>query len=117
MSPKRRERVAPPASGNQWEVRYATSEAVKGWEDLCQQAASGAFWAWEQMMNNPAPAVQTPRHAQLKGRLATHEFDGRVLPQWQLEVTSKARVWYLPDAERRTSWIVLASVKHPKATE
>ena len=38
MSPKRNDRVAPPPRPGEWEIRYATSEAANGWEDLCRQA-------------------------------------------------------------------------------
>lgn len=35
MSPKRGDRVAPPAAGDQWELRFATTDAAKGWDELC----------------------------------------------------------------------------------
>ncbi|MFC8047371.1 hypothetical protein [Nocardia sp. NPDC057353] len=47
MSPKRGERVAPPAVAGTWELRFATSEAAKGWEDLCQQAPANVLDTWE----------------------------------------------------------------------
>lgn len=39
MSPKRGERVAPPAGPGEWEIRFGTTEAAKGWDTLCQHAA------------------------------------------------------------------------------
>ncbi|MEU7688892.1 hypothetical protein OHB01_05305 [Microbispora hainanensis] len=39
MSPKRGDAVAPPAVGDEWHLRFATSEAAKGWSDLCAEAA------------------------------------------------------------------------------
>lgn len=114
---KRKQRVAPPAGTGQWEVRHATSEAIKGWEDLCRQAPANTRRAWEQMCNNPAPNPPSPRHHRLKGRLGTDEFEGRPYPQWQIEVTGGGRIWYLLDEERATAWIKLASIQHPGATE
>jgi hypothetical protein len=48
--------------------------------------------------------------------LATVVRGGRVLPQWQVEVTGGDRVWYLLDTEKRTVRVDYAGA-HPKATE
>ncbi|MEQ7127226.1 hypothetical protein ABN034_22135 [Actinopolymorpha sp. B11F2] len=98
-------------------MRYGTSDAVKGWEDLCRQAESNTVWAWSQVRSNPAPAPPTSRHHRLKGQLKTGRHNGRDLPLWQIEVTSKSRVWYLLDEERRTVWLVHAGTAHPKITD
>ena len=42
---------------------------------------------------------------------------GKVLDQWQYEVTSGGRIWYCPDPAARIVWITYASTAHPKATE
>ena len=39
MSPKRLDRVAPPPVQGEWDVRFGTSEAAKGWDELCAHAA------------------------------------------------------------------------------
>jgi hypothetical protein len=39
MSPKRKDRVAPPPGPDEWEVRFGTTEAAKGWDELCRHAA------------------------------------------------------------------------------
>lgn len=36
--------------------------------------------------------------------------------QWQYDVTGGGRVWYLPDEEWRTVWIVLVEPGHPVRT-
>ncbi|WP_020574245.1 hypothetical protein [Actinopolymorpha alba] len=118
MSPRRGDRVAPRATKESWDVRFGSNDAAKGWEDLCPQAAGNTAWAYFLMRDNPAPAAQSPRHQRLKGPLSTgRHHDGRSLPQWQIEVTSKGRVWYLLDADNNTVWVVHASTKHPKITE
>lgn len=118
MSPKRGDRVAPPAdpSGG-WELRFATTDAVKGWDALCSQAPANTLTAWNELrarLDTPAP---TRRHHQLKGTLATAVHGGVVMEQWQYEVTGGGRIWYLVDAARRTLWIKVAGTGHPKATE
>lgn len=117
MSPKRGDRVAPPAVGDEWEVRFATSEAAKGWEDLCRQAPENTAKAWHEMRTCPAPYAQTPRHERLKGAFASGTHGGRTLAQWQIEVTSGGRIWYLLDVEKRVVWLQMASTRHPKVTE
>jgi hypothetical protein len=39
------------------------------------------------------------------------------MEQWQYEVTAGGRIWYCIDDDRRTMWMIDASVGHPKATE
>jgi hypothetical protein len=43
--------------------------------------------------------------------------NGRLLEQWQHEVTGAGRVWYVIDDDRRTAWMTDASPGHPKETE
>ncbi|MGH3300350.1 MAG: hypothetical protein ACRDOK_01500 [Streptosporangiaceae bacterium] len=116
MSPRRRERVAPPPGPREWDIRYGTSDAARGWEDLCRQAPGNTRDAWQVMRANPRPP-QDGRHQQLRYDLATRKFGDRELEQWQIEVTGSARIWYLVDDETRTVWIVHAGTGHPKATE
>jgi hypothetical protein len=59
VSPKRKDRVAPPAGPGEWEIRFYTSEAAKGWEVLCQQAAGNTAKAWHLIRADPRPPVVT----------------------------------------------------------
>lgn len=117
MSPKRKDRVAPPPIAGEWDVRFDTSEAVKGWDALCQQAPGNTRWAWDVMRADPCPTTPTPRHHRLKGQLATGTHDGRTLPCWQIEVTGGGRIWYLVDEDRKTVWMHVAGPGHPKLTD
>jgi hypothetical protein len=38
MTPKRGDRVAPPSLPGEYALRFATNDAVKGWDELCRQA-------------------------------------------------------------------------------
>lgn len=117
MSPKRGDRVAPPADAGGWELRFATSDAAKGWEELCQQAASNTLTAWRELRSRPDTPSPTRRHHQLKGSLATALHGEVTMEQWQVEVTAGGRVWYLVDTARRTLWIKAAGTGHTKATD
>jgi hypothetical protein len=116
LSPKRKDRVAPPAVADEWDVRFGETAAAKGWDDLCQQATGNTRIAYEQMRSEPRP-LEDSRHMRLRGSLSTRTFDGRDLEQWQIEVTGGARIWYLVDDDKHTVWVVHAAAGHPKATE
>jgi hypothetical protein len=116
VSPKRLGRVAPPSVNDEWHVRFGTTEAAKGWDDLCAHAAVKTREAFELMRSNPRPP-RDQSHYQLKGSLAFRSYGGKQLEQWQIKVGGSARIWYLPDDEVWTVWVVLASAKHPKETE
>ena len=117
MAPKRGDRVAPPAGGDEWELRVATSEAAKGWNALCQQAAANTATAWRELRARPQRPTPTSRHHQLKGRLATAIHRGTDMEQWHYEVTGAGRIWYLVDTANRTLWLRHAGPGHPKVTD
>jgi hypothetical protein len=116
VSPKRLDRVAPPPVGVEWQVRFGTNEAAKGWDDLCAHATARTREAFEMLRSHPRPP-QDDTHYQLKGSLATRSFGGGVLEQWQVKVSKSARIWYLLEDSMHTVWVVEASVAHPKKTE
>lgn len=117
MPAKRGDRVAPPGRPGHWEARFATSEAAKGWEDLCQTARANTWEAWLALTERPTIPTNPDRQHRLRGRLGTREIRGRRLNQWQYEVTAGGRIWYCPDHDTRVVWIVHAGTGHPRATE
>ncbi len=119
MTPKRGDSVAAPTVRDEYDVCYATNEAIKGWQDLKTQEPGNTRWAFEQMRDNPGCRSQPPtgRHFRLHRDLATGVYGGRELPQWQIEVIGGGRIWYLLDDQKRICWIKLASRGHPKQTE
>lgn len=113
--PKRGDRVASPPGPSEWDLRFGDSSAVPGWEGLCSQAPGPTRAAWTALRTDPRARGQ--RQHPLKGDLATRSVGGRVLEQWQLEVTGAGRIWYCIDDERRTVYLTLATVGHPRQTE
>jgi hypothetical protein len=117
VSPKKGDAVAPPAVDDEWHIRFGTADAAKGWPELVNKAAGNARRAWDLMRTSPGQN-SNDRHHQLKGEdYSTARHDGRVLPQWQIEVTGGGRIWYLIDEVKHTIWILYASLRHPKGTE
>jgi hypothetical protein len=96
MAPKRNDRVAPPGRPGAWEARFATSEAAKGWEELCRTARSNTWEAWVVLTERPITPENPSRQQKLRGQLGCRNVFGRTLEQWQYEVTSGGRIWYCP---------------------
>lgn len=113
--PKRKDRIAPPPSGGGWDLRYATNDAVKGWEQICAVASGNARKAWERITTDPRQ--YDSRQHPLKGSLGTRLVNGQTMEQWQYEVTAGGRIWYRIDDQARTVWMTGASPGHPRATE
>jgi len=116
VSPKRRDRVAPPPRQDEWDLRFGENDAARGWDELCRQAPGNTRDAYELMRSNPRPPHDS-RHMRLRGSLARRKFGGSELEQWQIEVTGGGRIWYLVDDDAHTVWLVHAGTGHPKATE
>ena len=92
------------------ELRFAASEAAKGWEELRRVAPIGE--AWSALAERPARPQHPARQHHLRGRLAVRVVRGRRLQQWQYEIPGCGRIWYCPDAERRVVWVVEAAPVH-----
>lgn len=98
---KRKERVAPPPSADGWEFRFATNDAVKGWDEVCAAAPANARRAWDRITTDPRH--HDDRQHRLKGSLGSRRVDGVDMEQWQFEVTAGGRIWYCIDEKRRPS--------------
>jgi hypothetical protein len=112
---KRKERVAPPPAKDGWDFRFATSDAAKGWDQVCAVASPNARNAWDRITSNPR-GRDTRQHP-LKGSLGRRMIDRVELEQWQFEVTSGGRLWCCIDDDRRIVWMTDCSPGHPKMTE
>jgi hypothetical protein len=115
--PKKGDRVAPPPKDGEWDLRFGDSAVVDGWSDLCAQAPGPLRDAYDALVRNPRDMSRPGRQHRLKGSLGSRTVAGASLEQWQFEVTGGGRLWYCIDDARRRVILVLASTKHPKATE
>ncbi|MEQ4300774.1 hypothetical protein ABNF97_05160 [Plantactinospora sp. B6F1] len=59
MSPKRGDRAAPPPREDEFDVRFANSDAAKGWDELCRQAPGNVRTAFEAIRRAPRPHPST----------------------------------------------------------
>lgn len=117
MSPKRGERAAPPPVGDEFDIRFATTEAAHGWDHLSRHAPGNLRRAYDRIRSSPRSTAEPERHHRLKGSLGSAVWKGQPLERWQYEVTAGGRVWYLIDDSNRTAWITYAGTGHPRATD
>lgn len=117
MPAKRGDRAAAPPRAGEHDLRFANSEAAKGWEVLCRQAPGSTRTAFEAIRADPRPVPPGPRQHRLKHDLGWGVHDGKRLEQWQFEVTGGGRIWYLIDPDRTVVWLTYAGTGHPKATD
>lgn len=73
MPAKRGDRVAPPARPDGWAARFATSEAAKGWEELCRVAQANTWEAWVVLTERPTQPENRSRQHRLRGHLAERQ--------------------------------------------
>ncbi|GAA0325900.1 hypothetical protein NE235_08455 [Actinoallomurus spadix] len=117
MSPKRGDDVPSPPVGDEWRLRFATTDAAKGWAELCNEAAGNTRRCHEALRSDPISMRDPDRQHRLRGRLATATLGGVEYPQWEYEVTAGGRVRYLVDRTKRTAYLTYASPRHPKDTD
>jgi hypothetical protein len=72
--------LVPPPPG-QWEVRFGTSAAAAGWEELCRHALLNTRRCLETLRTDPRSGTGHDRQHRLRGDLATHRHNGRDLEQ------------------------------------
>lgn len=109
--------MAPPPGPGDWDIRFHSNDAARGWEELCRQAPGNALAAWRIMRRNPTPWADSPRHHRLRRPMSPVKVGGKAVDHWQIEVTGGGRIWYLVDKDKATIWIDYAGPGHPKATE
>ncbi|MCG5212403.1 hypothetical protein [Streptosporangium sp. KLBMP 9127] len=117
MSPKRGDSATPPPLEEEWEIRFDSTEVARGWTELYRQAPANLRVCYDILRLNPAPAGETSRHHLLRREHARRSTSYYDFDQWQYEVTSGGRVWYVVEEKTRTVWITYASPAHPKETE
>ena len=99
MSPKPGDRAAPPPFDQEYDIRFANTEAADGWEHLGRQAANNLRRAFEKIRANPRARDRPDRQHRLRGNLGAAAFKG------------------LLDDATHTAWITYAGTGHPKATD
>lgn len=76
MSPKRGDRASVPPPDDEWDVRFGTTEAAVGWEELCRFAVANTRRCLESLRADPRSTADHDRQHRLRGDLASHRQKG-----------------------------------------
>lgn len=115
MAAKRGELVPRPPKKIEYEIRYATTDAAKGWQDLAATIRNPLAEAWDFLTRSPL--AKTPTNYPLRGELGTISRKGKTYERWQHKPTLKgtARVWFF--VEGHTVYLEQVHTSHPNETK
>lgn len=115
MACKRGELVVRPTKKAEYEIRFATAQARKGWQDLAASIRNPLADAWDFLTRTPLS--QGPTNYPLRGELGTISRGGATHERWQHKPTRQgdARIWfYVVD---RTVFLEQVHTSHPNQTK
>jgi hypothetical protein len=112
---KKGELVPRPPKKIEYEIRYATKDAQKGWRDLVATIRNPMADTWDLLTR--APQTTTPTTYRLKGELATIQRGGQTHERWQHKPTTggTARIWYY--VHEHTVFLEQVHTSHPNQTK
>lgn len=115
MSAKKRGLVPRPSKKAEYEIRYATTNAEKGWKDLVATIRNPMSETWDFLTRTPLVTTQT--NYPLKGELGLVQRAGDTHERWQHKPTAKgtARIWFF--VEGRTVFLEQVHTSHPNETK
>lgn len=90
MASKRSQPVPRPLKRAEYEIRFATREAQKGWDDLVATTRNAIVDAWDFLTRTPLKRSETVH--QLRSDLGYVRVEQIELEQWQYELPGGARI-------------------------
>ena len=109
------ERVPRPTRKTEYEIRFATAQARRGWRDLCARIRGPLADSWDFLTR--APLATTPVNYPLRGELGVVLRGGVPHQRWQHKPTAggDARIWfYVEDGVVRLEQV---HTRHPNETK
>lgn len=112
---KKDELVPRPPKKTEYEIRFATTNARKGWRDLVATLRNPMADTWDFLTRTPLSTTLT--NYRLKGELATIQRGRETHDRWQHKPTTKgtARIWFYVDG--RTVFLEQVHTSHPNETK
>lgn len=112
---KRDELVPRPVKKAEYEIRFASTNARNGWQDLAATIRNPLTDAWGFLARTPL--AKTSTNYPLRGDLGTVCRGGKIRERWQHKPTLKglARIWFF--VEDRTVYLEQVHTSHPNETE
>ncbi|QUF07983.1 hypothetical protein KCV87_16885 [Actinosynnema pretiosum subsp. pretiosum] len=107
--------VPRPPKKSEYEIRFATAGAEKGWRDLVATIRNSMAEVWDFLTEKPLE--ETPTNSPLRDRLGTVTRAGKTRQRWQHKPTLKgaARIWFY--VEDRTVYLEQVHTSHPNETK
>ncbi len=112
---RKSDKVERPTKKSEYELRFASLQAQRGWTDLKATIRSPLADAWDFLTQTPEQV--TPTNYRLRGELGLVRRDGAAHQRWQHKPTLKgdARIWfYVVD---RTVFLEQVHTRHPNQTK
>lgn len=108
-------RVERPRRKSEYEIRFGSNAARKGWTDLKATIPNALTTTWEFL--TATPLVQTPTNYPLKASLGTVLRGGNSHQRWQHKPTQQgdARIWFY--VEDRFVYLERVETNHPNETK
>lgn len=112
---KKGELVPRPPKKSEYEIRFATSNARKSWQDLVATIRNPITEAWNFLTRTPQ--TTTPTNYPLRGELGTISRGGTTYERWQHKPTAKgtAPIWFY--VHERTVALEQVHTSHPNETK
>lgn len=112
---KKGQLVPRPPKKIEYEIRFATTDAQKGWHDLVATIRNSMTESWDFLTHTPL--TTTPTNYRLKGELGAVQRGGVTHERWQHKPTVKgtARIWFY--VEERTVFLEQVHTSHPNETK
>ena len=92
---KAAEPAARPRKRSEYEIRFASTHARKGWQDLLATTRNALTDAWDFLTRTPL--AQNERNHTMRGELEFITRDGHSYQRLQHELPGGARIWSYVD--------------------
>lgn len=108
-------KVERPTKKSEYEIRFASVQARKGWMDLVATIRNPLADAWDFLTRTPE--LETPTNYRLKGELGRVVRNGSAHDRWQHKPTLKgdARIWFY--VEGQVVYLEQVHTSHPNQTK
>ncbi|MFE4195911.1 hypothetical protein ACFRJ9_08595 [Paenarthrobacter sp. NPDC056912] len=115
MKKEKGEKVERPTKRGEYELRFASTQAQRGWMNLNATIRNPLADAWDFLTRTPEQI--TPSNYRLRGELGLVNRDGATHERWQHKPTLKgdARIWFY--VEGRVVFLEQVHTSHPNETK
>ena len=111
----RNTKVPRPTKNSEYELRFASREAQKGWRDLSATIRGPLTDTWDFLTRSPL--TESPSNYPLKGQLSEILRDGISYQRWQHKPARQgdARIWFYVDG--KIVYLERVHTSHPNETK